>query len=313
MVSYSFYYKYSSCLRTLHGTHSLKVFLNLLESASTIASMLLPLKKTISARRHCASSYEFNSDVYSKSCQFTAASMGSARQSALRLLPKQHLLSRLLSFSLSVCGLLSTSAFAGELIRFDNDYLIAYRSSGETQAYYGASNNRTGFSCVFFFKTLASVIPSSQEANRSKKVISFYTQSSFAQRDKKSDVAGVLHETSSSWVIQLDENHGGCTAGVGWDATLSPKDDQVTRFEVIRTTPSIGLLTATKKTYFYKRVKGNLIPTRAFITQNDLFSVLKKSGDFSYGQHVNIETSNVVDSATVTSGWIRSADLISPF
>ena len=302
-------YEFNSCLRTFHGGYSLKDFLNLWEAFFTIASTLFSYKKAISARRHCVSSYEFNSGLHSEPCQLAAAGMGSACQCALRLLPKQHLLSRLLSFSLSICGLLSTSAFAGELIRFDNDYLIAYRSSGETQAYYGASNNRTGFSCVFFFKTLAS----SQEANRSKKVISFYTQSSFAQRDKKSDVAGVLHETSSSWVIQLDENHGGCTAGVGWDATLSPKDDQVTRFEVIRTTPSIGLLTATKKTYLYTRVKGNLVPTKAFITQNDLFSVLKKSGDFSYGQHVNIETSNVVDSATVTSGWIRSADLISPF
>ena len=309
MVSYNFHYKYHSCLRRFHGGYSLEIFPNLWEVACTLVNTLLPSKKAIFARVYCASSYGFDSDLYSEPCQFAAADISIARQSASRLLPKQHLLSRLLSFSLSICGLLSTSAFAGELIRFDNDYLIAYRSSGETQAYYGASNNRTGFSCVFFFKT----VPSSQEANRSKKVISFYTQSSFAQRDKKSDVAGVLHETSSSWVVQLDENHGGCTAGVGWDATLSPKDEQVTRFEVIRTTPSIGLLTATKKTYFYKRVKGNLILTRAFITQNELFSVLKKSGDFSYGQHVNIETSKVVNSATVTSGWVRSADLISPF
>ena len=51
------YYKIDSCLRTFHGGCGLKVFLMLWEASPTLESMPLPLKKAVSARRYCASSY----------------------------------------------------------------------------------------------------------------------------------------------------------------------------------------------------------------------------------------------------------------
>jgi hypothetical protein len=65
-------------------------------------------------------------------------------------------LSVFLKFTLIALVLLFNKAQAGTFVQFEEPALIGFESNGKIYGYYGSSNSRTGFSCVFFFQTLES-------------------------------------------------------------------------------------------------------------------------------------------------------------
>ena len=205
--------------------------------------------------------------------------------------------------------LLFNPAHAGSLIQFEEQALIGFESDGKTYGYYGASNRRTGFSCVFLFQTFEPA----KDSLINQKILSFYTASNFQQRNGAMDIAGSLYQDENDWVITLEDQVGGCDAAVGWNFRLRPHDKDVKVFKGTKKTPAIGLMLASKTTSFYKSRNGKFIPIKSVITQNDLFIVLKKSGNYSYGRYVSTEVSEVMDSPAVATGWIQSADLVNPF
>jgi hypothetical protein len=205
--------------------------------------------------------------------------------------------------------LFCSQACAGTWIQFEDSALIGFESNEKTYGYYGAANSRTGFSCIFLFQTTE---PSKGNASP-QKILSFYTESNFRRRNIQTDINGKLYKNIDSWVITLDDQVGGCDAGVGWNFRLNLQDLEVKKFKSIKTAPAVGILLASKKTHFNKNINGKFISLKSFITKNDLFVVLKNSGNYSYGRYVNMDMAKVIDNPVVTTGWIQTADLINPF
>lgn len=212
-------------------------------------------------------------------------------------------LNKLLSFVLLTWCLLCTHASAGTFIQFDQPDLIGYESNGKIYGYYGSSNSRTGFSCVFFFESLSS----DSATESAKKITSFYTESDFSAREKSSDISGIVHSSSTDWIVQLEEQHGGCNSGAGWNFKLGPQNDGVVKFRITKKIPSLGLSVANKKTYFLNYSNHKFSPLKTFITPGDLVVRLKQVGGHSQARYLNTETKRI------TTGWIKDSDLINPY
>jgi hypothetical protein len=216
---------------------------------------------------------------------------------------------KILRLTLTALILLLNKAQAGTFVQFEEPALIGFESNGKIYGYYGSSNSRTGFSCVFFFQTLES----EKDLFSPKKIISFYTESSFQNRNESADVSGQLYKNEDSWIISLEDQAAGCNAAVGWNFKLGPQEKGVKEFKIIKNIPAIELLFATKKTHFYKNTNGKFTPLKSFITTNDVFVVQKNAGIYSYGRYVDVDMSRINNNPTVTFGWIQRADLENPF
>jgi hypothetical protein len=201
----------------------------------------------------------------------------------------------------------SGSAWAGNLISFDNENLIAYEQDGNFFGYYGmpvpeiASGQyfRPSFSCLFFFYSAGPVERKRGAAN----IRAFYTQGDYNQRDLREDLLGQLLIERASWTITLEREPAGCgsVAGGGFS-----KDDALPYREEKRVT-AIGIFVVKQKTHLYNREGINFSPRKAYLVQGNVVVVLNRSGEYVLVKFLNPKTSET------SNRWIPEVNLISPF
>ena len=80
--------------------------------------------------------------------------------------------------------------------------------------------------------------------------------------------------------------------------------------ELEKKTEAIGIRALSKKSPFYKKIGLRFDSTRAYLVEGDVVVVLATSSAYSYVRYANPD---LTSGGRVTTGWVRSADLVNPF
>lgn len=214
---------------------------------------------------------------------------------------------RLLATVVVLSFVVSGSAWAGNVISFDNKNLLAYEQDGKLFGYYGMSIPeiasgqyfRPAFSCVFFFYSVGQV----QQKRGTTNIRAFYTESDYNQRDLREDLLGQLLIDRGNWTITLEREPAGCGSAAGGGFS---KDDALPYREEKHVT-AIGIFVVKQKTHLYNQDGVNFSPRKTYLIQGNVVVVLNRSGKYVFGKFLNPETSKT------STGWIPEVNLISPF
>jgi hypothetical protein len=199
---------------------------------------------------------------------------------------------------------------AGNLILFDSSNLVAYQSNAGISGFYREDDDRR--SCYFFFYQL-NFRPGAESANNYsiKKIDTFgldYGKNKFLYRDRfgGSDIPGYIYEKYNGWVISTKDEPGGCGFEVG-SFHFPPTLPEATHYSVTKTIPAEGIRVVGGKSYFYDQIGTAFVKRNGYLIPGDAVVVLQGKGVFSF-----VRFSDPTN-GKVTTGWIRSSDLVNPF
>lgn len=199
---------------------------------------------------------------------------------------------------------ISCHASAQTLIEFDNTAMIAIKDGDKIFGVFDARQPKEfkpNFSCSFFFKSI-------KKTNNEYQLLTFFTNSSFQDRDTDSDIKGVLIIKDSKWFLHTNEFHGGCASGIGENFIAKSTDPFPAQFSVKKRSKSVGIRLVSRKAYFFKRSQdGDFTSSSRYLVDGDSVAVLKEEEAYSFIQYSKPDTSKI------TKGWIMNSDLTDPF
>jgi hypothetical protein len=199
-------------------------------------------------------------------------------------------------------AVLKNFANAGTLLQFDDHVLIAEKSNGRIYGYYGFIHERNPFSCVFLFY-------GSTNMEKANKITGYITNSTYQLRDKEYDSEGRLYiNEQGEWVIQFDHAPDPGCLNLGSTFKENPDGDHPRRFAIEKRTKIIGIRIISKeKSFFHNRINNNFFAQKNYLASSDIVIALKQIDEFSYVKFRHLRSSKI------SSGWIKTADLKTPF
>jgi hypothetical protein len=222
----------------------------------------------------------------------------------------QHLneLIRVAAVILSFSG----AANAAELLIFDSPNMIMLNERDGVIGYYGSVEGDKN--CEFFFyQARESSFKEGEYSGRDISSFSFaFPPKSYRYKDRdgRFDSAGAVYSLQDQRVVRIDNPAPGC---VGWAVGSfgkRPGDKYVVRYTIEKKTEAIGIRALSKKSTFYKKIGLRFDSTRAYLVEGDVVVVLATSSAYSYVRYANPD---LTSGGRVTTGWVRSADLVNPF
>ncbi|WP_128841563.1 hypothetical protein [Burkholderia catarinensis] len=206
--------------------------------------------------------------------------------------------------------LVSSAAFAGSAVLFQQPYLLAFVSSNHVSGIYSRIGENG--SCYFlFYGDLDKKYP--DRANYSTFKINTFLSGDklldFSNRDKDYDIDGYLYKKDEGWVIRTVSPQAGCSSAQGI-FSADPPDIAAKEFFTSNEIPAVGIRLVTNKSSFYALKGSEFIAKNSYLVNGDAVVVLKVRGEFSYIRYV--DTGPKFD-GRVTFGWLRSKDLVDPF
>lgn len=203
----------------------------------------------------------------------------------------------------AISAFLHQFAVASTLIEFDTPYIIAEEKSGKINGYYGLAlpavdDIRPAVSCNFFF---TSSFRSTRQPTLT--INTFWTNSTYANRHYKEDLAGELLMDRDNWTIRMDAEPAGCLSAAGGGFQKNSAIPNIIK----RRTPIIGILIVKKKTNFYDLRGAEFSRRKGYLVSGDVIVAFVKKDGFYFVKFFN-------ERADATStGWLRISDTASPF
>ncbi|MEC5407847.1 hypothetical protein VOM14_20045 [Paraburkholderia sp. MPAMCS5] len=213
--------------------------------------------------------------------------------------------------------LLATSScevWSGQAFSFDKPGLVSFEDHGAISGYYNVSDGER--SCTFLFVSAGGEINDPSKSPYSEvKLLTFVPREnsfSFSERDKSYDISGTLYRRDGTWIVRTDEGQAGCENSLG--SFMSSRSDKVGGeiFSVRRTISATGIRLIGRKTYLFDLKRGRYVAKKAYLTKWDGVIVLQTHEPFTLVRFADAK-SNVANPGKVTTGWVRSADLVDPF
>ncbi|MCW3701993.1 hypothetical protein UE99_001740 [Burkholderia cenocepacia] len=205
---------------------------------------------------------------------------------------------------------ISSSAFAGNAVLFQQPYLLAFVNSNHVNGIYSRIGENG--SCYFlFYGDLNKKYPDrgSYSAFKINTFLSGDKLLDFSNRDKDYDIDGYLYKKDDGWVIRTVSPQAGCSSAQGI-FSADPPDIAAKEFFTSNEIPAIGIRLVANKSYFYAPKGNEFIAKKSYLVNGNPVVVLKMRGEFSYIRYV--DTGPKFD-GRVTFGWLRSKDLVDPF
>nr|WP_233451450.1 hypothetical protein [Paraburkholderia caribensis] len=210
--------------------------------------------------------------------------------------------------------LAQTTYAIGSAIVFDRAELIAFDDNSVVKGYYNAQGEKR--SCTFLFVQKGGQVEAQAEPPYSEaKVLTFVPGEknfTYSSRDKFFDIPGELFRRDETWLIRTDEGQAGCENALG-SFTSFPKNKVGGEiFTVENKIPAVGIRLIARKTNLHALQGGKFLARKAYLTKWDDVIVIRTRDQFSYVRFANtrVDTPNL---GRVTTGWVRSADLVNPF
>ncbi|MBP0593063.1 hypothetical protein J8I87_25770 [Paraburkholderia sp. LEh10] len=192
--------------------------------------------------------------------------------------------------------------------------MIAFDASGVVTGYYNAQDKKR--SCTFLFVQKGAHMEGQPEPPYSEvKILTFApgeTDLTYVDRDQFFDIAGELFRGHETWIIRTDEGQAGCENALGAFTSFPKNKVGGEIFTMENKIPAIGIRLIARKTYFHDVRNGKFLARKGYLTKRDGVIVLRTQDQFSYVRFADtrIDTSSP---GRVTTGWVRSADLVNPF
>ncbi|CAD6526942.1 hypothetical protein LMG27952_01975 [Paraburkholderia hiiakae] len=205
-------------------------------------------------------------------------------------------------------------SWGGQGVFFDNPGLIAFDANGIVSGYYDAEGEKRG--CVFLFAQGDERVNYRDKFPYAEvKLLTFIpgeNDLTFSGRSKTFDIDGELYVRGDTWLIRTDTGQAGCENSLGVFMSLPADTVGGAIFTVKKRIPAKGIRLVKKKSLFYDRQDGKFIERKGYLTRGNGVIVLQVNGEFAYVRFADPRT-NVQSFGKVTTGWIRSADLVNPF
>jgi hypothetical protein len=131
----------------------------------------------------------------------------------------------------------------------------------------------------------------------------------FSDRFKEYDIDGVLYRKDDEWVIKPSRPQAGCANSMGV-FEFDPLDIRAEGYAVSRKIPAVGIRLINAKAQFHDLHEGRFVARKGYLTKNDGVIVLKEFQQYSYVRYAD---PNSAEPGRVTTGWVRSVDLVNPF
>jgi hypothetical protein len=206
------------------------------------------------------------------------------------------------------------NAYAGEAIIFDDPGLIGFRNGKLISGIYSMENQKFGCIFLFFENGLTSKAAANEEFSDTK-ILTFVPGDKsflFADRDTTFDIAGDLYRHEDEWSIRTSRGQAGCENATGEFMSDLGGNPGASIYKVEKRIPAIGIRLVAGKTYFYEYSGGEFVKRKGYLTKWNGVVVLKTRGQFSYVRFVDARL-NAASLGRVTTGWIRTTDLVNPF
>ncbi|REE24184.1 hypothetical protein B0G71_7486 [Paraburkholderia sp. BL27I4N3] len=221
-------------------------------------------------------------------------------------------LNKIIILALLTC--LCRSTVAGEAIIFDQANLLAFSDSGRVAGFYDSEDNK--FSCYFLFSQNSEEdekVQNVQEYSVTKMLTFVPSDSSleFEERYKQFDIQGLLYRKNGEWIIRTSRPQAGCGNATGV-FEFDPPDIRAENYIESKRIPATGIRLVNTKTFFYDLRGGKFIARKGYLTKSNGVIVLRTYGQFSYVRFAD-PRANATDSGRVSTGWVRSANLVNPF
>lgn len=197
------------------------------------------------------------------------------------------------------------AAIAGTISLYDESRFLTFTKGREIYGYYSAHNEL--FYCGFFFVAKESV----RDPDGAVPVETFnidyknhrYT---YDQLDRTSFIRGVLSKKGRLVSIRTEKSQAGCQSAAG----LFSGDGGLPYTEVGEIS-GVGVGVVNRKSFIHRN--HNSIDKNSYLLPGDAVAVIERKNDYSYIRYVNpdmlIEDD---DKRHVSTGWIRSPDLVDP-
>lgn len=198
------------------------------------------------------------------------------------------------------------SAIAGEISLYDESRFVTFSDGKRLYGYYSAHNEL--FYCKFFFVTKKSVriqdgvfpIETFDLDYRGRKY-------KYARADLTSSIRGFLSKKRKTITIGTEKPRAGCQGAAGLFS-----DDGGLPYTEVGKMRGVGIGVLSSKSRIYRN--SDLVGGVGYLSPGDAVVVIKRKNEYSYIRYINpdmlIEDD---DKRHITTGWIRSADLVNPF
>lgn len=204
-------------------------------------------------------------------------------------------------------------ACAAEAIIFDNPNFVVIDLNGSLMGFYDARDVKS--SCSFLFSQVGSAIKRAQSPYSEEKIITFVPGSSslvFSRRDRKFDIFGALYRRDETWFVRTDTGQAGCENALG-EFVFYPRDKVGGAiFDVVERIRAKEIRLVQHQSFFYDLRAGEYVSRKTYLTRGNAVVVLKTRDKFSYVRFADPRV-NVSNPGRVTTGWIRTDDLVDPF
>jgi len=210
--------------------------------------------------------------------------------------------------------LVQTTYAAGSAFVFDRTELLAFDEGGVVTGYYNAQGKKR--SCVFLFAQNGAQMEGQPQPPYSETKILTYVpgeaEFSYVDRNQFFDITGELFRRDETWIVRTDEGQAGCESALG-SFTSFPKDKVGGEiFNVEEKISAVGIRLITRKTYLHDFRNGKFVARKAYLAKRDGVIVIRMQDQFSYVRFTDTRV-DTPSSGRITTGWVRSADLVNPF
>jgi len=212
----------------------------------------------------------------------------------------------------AIALLLSRVGDAAELLIFDSPNMIVLNDRRGMVGYYGSVEGNKN--CEFFFYQIGeSSVREEEYYGRNINSFSFaFPPKSyrFQDRDRRFDSVGKVYDLKDQRIVRIDNPAPGC---VGWAVGSfgkGPGDKDAVRYVIENKSEAVGIRALSRKSNFYKKIGQNFDRTLAYLVEGDVVVVLSALSNYSYVRYANPDS---FSEGRITTGWMRTADLVDPF
>ncbi|MFL9961341.1 hypothetical protein PQR02_09555 [Paraburkholderia sediminicola] len=197
-------------------------------------------------------------------------------------------------------------AMAGVISLYDESRFLTFSDGQKIYGLYSAHNEL--FYCNFLFMSEKSVRDRDEIVPIETFSLDYKNHRyTYTQIGHISSIRGVLSKNGNTITISTEKPQGGCQSAAG----LFSGDGGLPYTEMAKIS-GMGIGVINRKSFIYQN--PNSINKRGYLLPGDMVVVINKKDNYSYIRYVNpdmlIEDD---DKRHVSTGWVRSADLVNPF
>jgi hypothetical protein len=133
----------------------------------------------------------------------------------------------------------------------------------------------------------------------------------FLNRNKTFDIPGNLYRRENEWIIKTSSGQAGCENATG-TFIFDRDDSNAVTYVVRKKIPAIGIRLVKSKSYIYDYRDSKFFIRKRYLTKWNGVVVLQARDQFSYVRFADPRT-NGTSQGRITTGWIRTVDLVNPF